>query len=231
MRASKSLRQSLLGVAVFVVLANAQANNTTLDPSLDPDEVLTVVYAFYGGVKPDKSVSHYVNVTDEVSDLLQTSPDGFSVTEDVILGKHEPDLCQQLTIVYNYEQKSYFYDVAEGAGTVSVEKLKSWAKTHTKYHIGVPIDLSPSDTFHVVFAAYGIGDVFFNVTYTLRELLYDEPDGFIVTDDAMGDDPHPGWKKVLVVIFDDSSGRHLYSLYNIGSKISKTVLQDSATSN
>jgi len=218
----------MLTAVGIVSIASARADNTISDSSLDPDEALTVVYAVYGGNTGDKLASHYVNVTDKVLDLLKKSPAGFSVTEDAVVGKHGTDLCQSLLIVYNYEQKSYFYNIAEGGGTVSADTLKSWAKTHAKVHIGAPIDVAPGDSFHVVFAAYGLGDTFFNVTDIIRNLLYEQPDGFIVTDAAMGGDPHPGWVKCLIVIFDDPTGRHLYSMFNLGPKVSKAAILEAA---
>lgn len=234
MRTSTVLWRSLLGVAAFAALTGAHADNTIPDVSLDPDEALTVVYAVYGGDTYDKTAAHYVNVTDKVSDLLKKSPAGFSATEDVIIGKHETDLVPSLIVVYNYEQQSYFYNIPEGGGTVSVAKLKSWAKAHNTDHqlalIGAPVDAPDGGDFHVVFAAYGVGDTFFNATDPVRKLIHDQPDGFIPTDDAMGGDPHPGWGKELIVIFDDSSGRHLYALFNIGPKVSRDALLDSAKS-
>jgi hypothetical protein len=209
---------------------SAHADNPQSDLSLDPDENVQVIYAVYGGVKNDKLSAHYVKVTDRISDLLQKSPDGFSVTEDAVVGKHGSDLVQSLIVIYDYEQESYFYNVPEG-GILSVDKLKSWAKTHRNSKIGASIDSSPGGDFHVVFAAYGVGDVFFNATNAIRKLLHDQPDGFIVTDNAMGGDPHPTWSKVLIVIFDDSSGRHLYSLFNIGPHVSKDALLEAAKSN
>jgi hypothetical protein len=212
-------------------IASAQSDNPNSDLSIDPDENVQVVYAVYGGVNYDKTASHYENVTEKVSDLLKKSPLGFSVTEDAVLGKHGTDWVQSLLIIYNYEQQSYFYNIPEGGGTVSVDKLKSWAKTHRNAKIGTPIDKPASDDFHVVFAAYGVGDMFINATYPIRKLLHDQPDGFMVTDDEMGGDPHPYWTKVLIVIFDDSSGRHLYSMFNLGPHVSMDALKDAAKSN
>ena len=233
MRTSRFLRRGLCAVAVLAAATIAKAqDNPSSDLSLDPDEAVNVVYAVYGGVTNDQVRSHYVNVTDRVSDLLKNSPDGFSVTEDVVIGKKGPDLVKSLIIVYNYEQQSYFYNIAEDGGTVSVDKLKSWAKTHRDSKIGPPIDPPTNgDDFQVVFAAYGTGDMFINATDPTKKLIHDQPDGFLATEDNMGGDPHPGWSKVLVIIFDDSSGRHLYSIYNVGPHVVKATILDAAKSN
>lgn len=222
----------LLILAASTVVIRGQSDTTNSDQSLDPEEQVQVVYAVYGGVTDDRKASHYVNVTDKVSDLLQKSPNGFSVTEDALVGNHSSDLCQSLLIVYNYQQDSFFYNIAEGTGTVSTSTLRSWAKTHRKEaRIGTAIDLFASNDFHIVFAGYGLGDKFLNATDPVRTLIHDQPDGFVVTDDAMGGDPHPTWIKALVVIFDDPSGRHLYSMYNVGPHVSKDALLDAAKPN
>jgi hypothetical protein len=215
---------SLFLAAIFASgagIASAQSDNPSASLSLDPDEVVQVVYAVYGGVTDDKTASHYVNVTDKVVDLLKNSSTGFAVTGKGLLGKEEPDLVQSLIVIYNYDQQSYFYNIAEGGGNVSLDTLRSWAKAHRTSLIGAPIDAPNGDDFHVVFAAYGVGDTFLNVTDQMRKLLHDQPDGFMATEANMGGDPHPGWGKESIVIFDDSSGRHLYSLLDVGPHISK----------
>jgi hypothetical protein len=228
----KSLGMSFLIAAATWIpgRASAQSDNPSSN-LLDPDEVVQVVYAVYGGVNYDKTTSHYVTVTDKVTQLLKKSPDGFPAKEDVIIGKHETDWCPSLLIVYNYDQQSYFYNIPEGGGTVSLDKLRSWAKGRPHAKIGASIDKPAFDDFHVVFAAYGIGDSFINATPPIRTLFHQQPDGFIVTDDAMGGDPHPSWVKVVIIIFDDSTGRHLYSTYNSGPHISKAAVLDSAKLN
>ncbi len=209
----------------------AQSDSPKPTLSVNPDEDVQVVYAVYGGVSDDKTASHRTNVTDKVADLLAKSADGFSVTEDILTGKHSTDLVPSLIIVYNYQKHSYFYNIVEGGGTVSSDKLKSWANTEKSARIGGAIDAPTNGSFRVVFAAYGCGDMFLNSTDRLRKLLHDQPDGFIPTDSSMGGDPHPSWSKELIVIFDDPSGRHLYTMFNVGPHVSRVAIMDAAKSN
>jgi hypothetical protein len=226
------MRTKYLRLVCAITVALSSSNvRAQSDFSLNPNENVQVVYAVYGGNTYDKTLSHYVTVTDKVSDLLKSSPDGFPVAEKALTGKETTDLVQSLIIVYNYNQNSFFYNAPAG-GSVSLDTLKTWAKAHRKVAlIGNPIDTSPGGDFHVVFAAYGVGDNFINATDPVKKLIHDQPDGFIPTEDAMGGDPHPSWAKLLVVIFDDGSQRHLYTMFNIGPKVTKDALLEAEKSN
>lgn len=51
----------------------------------DPDESVKVVMALYGGIHDGKA--EYVDVSDKVAKLLQTSAQGFDVSPEVLLDK------------------------------------------------------------------------------------------------------------------------------------------------
>jgi len=227
-----SLRRGAWAIALvwgFSRIAFAQSDNPNADLSLDPDEAVQVVYAVYGGIENQQA--HYADVTNKIAGLLQQSPDGFSVTEDVVLDKHESKQYQSLIIVYNYEQRRYFYNMPEGGGKVSLDRLKNVAKLHPSHIAAVPAPGAPDSDFRIVFVAYGVSENFVDVTDTVKNLLRDNPDGFFASEDAMGGDPHFGWQKALVVVFDDPSGRHFYAQVNNGPQVNKAVLLDAAKSN
>jgi hypothetical protein len=226
------LRRSLpvLTVAVTMTIAKGQSDDSNATLSLDPDEQVQMLYAVYGGQKDN--LADYTNVTDKVSDLLQKSADGFAVTDEAVLGKHSDDLGQSLLVLYNYEQRSFFCNLlAGGDRTMSIAKLKSYADAHKESHIGAAIPTVPDRDFNIVFAAYGTNETFFNVTDQVKSALRDYPDGFPVNGDTMGPDPHSGWIKILIVVFDDTTGRHHFSLYCTGPKVSKASITDAAQGN
>ncbi len=64
----------------------------------------------------------------------------------------------------------------------------------------------------MVFAAYGIEGNFLDVTNQVKDGIRN-PDGLNWNNpDIMGGDPHPGWDKVLVILYDDDSGRNFCAL-------------------
>ena len=209
-------------------MAFAQSDNPSADLFLDPDEAVQVVYAVYGGIT--NAEAHYTNVTDKVAGLLQKSSTGFPVDEETVLGVQGSREFQSLIIVYNYEERTYLYNLPEGGGTVSVEKLKTAAKIHPSHMAAIPAPGTPDDDFRIVFATYGVSDVFWNVTDLVKKLMLDDPEGFFAHENVMGGDPHFGDQKALVIIFDDSSGRHFYAQVNDGPQINKAVLLDAAKS-
>jgi hypothetical protein len=205
----------------------AQSDNPIADLSLDSDDAVNVVYAVYGGIA--NSQVHYQNVTDKVSALL--SKGTFPVDEATVLGAQGTKERQSLLVVYNYQQRSYFYNIVEGSGMLSFDKLKLEAKAHPSHDAELPAVSGPDTDFRVIFATYGINDVFWNETELVKKLLRDEPEGFLAHEDVMGGDPHFGWQKAFVVVFDDASGRHFYAQANNGPAINKIVLENAATGN
>ena len=207
----------------------AQSSNPNSDLSLDPDNAVNVVYAVYGGIQ--NAQAHYVNVTDKISGLLQKSADGFPVTEDVVLGVHATKEFQSLIIIYNYQQRVYLYNMPEGGGTASIAALKNLASLHPSHEAAIPPPGTPDSDFRVVFATYGVSDIFWDVTYLVQKLLRDNPEGFFAHENIMGGDPHFGDQKAIVIIFDDAIGRHFYAQVNNGPQINKAVLLDAGKTN
>jgi len=232
MRALTLLRRGACVIGSLLAvsgIAFAQSDNPSADLSLDPDQKIDVVYAVYGGI--ENQLAHYKNVTDQVTALLQKSPHIFSVTEEAVLGAAGTKEYQSLIIVYNYQERSYFYNMPEGGGEISLDKLKDWAKIHPSHVMAIPAPGTPDSDFRAVFATYGVAEKFVDVTDLVKKLLRDQPDGFYAHEDAMGGDPHWGWQKALVIIFDDASGRHFYAQVNNGAQVNKAVLLDAAKSN
>ena len=218
---------SLLLVAGLSQAAFAQSNNPNADLSLNPDDAVNVVYAVYGGIT--NAISHYQDVTEQVNNLLK-KPGEFPVNEKTILGVDGTKEHQSLIVVYNCQQRVYFYNVLEGSGGLSLDKMKALARIHPSHELEIPSPGTPDSDFRVVFATYGIDDVFWDETTRVQKLLRDDPEGFFAHEDIMGGDPHFGWSKAIVIIFDDQSGRHFFAQANQDPAINKAVLENSVGS-
>ena len=207
--------------------AFAQSDNPSADLSLNPDDAVDVVYAVFGGITD--SIAHYQNVTDKINSLLK-KPAEFPVDEKTILDGDGKKEHQSLIVVYNYQQRVYFYNVLEGSGNLSLAKMKTQARIHPSHELEIPSPDTPDSDFRVIFATYGVGDIFWDETSRVQKLLRDDPEGFLAHEDIMGGDPHFGWNKAIIIIFDDPNGRHFFAQVNDGPEINKAVLQNSGAS-
>jgi hypothetical protein len=192
----------------------------------DPDESVKVVMALYGGIHDSKA--EYVDVSDKVTKLLQASPQGFDVSPEVLLDKAAPNFSRTLLLIYNFEQRRYFYNMPDHGAGISSDKLIRLTKVHPSHILAIP-PTSGSDTdFHVQFATYGVGDTFWDSTDKVNQLLRENPEGFFAHENVMGGDPHWGSAKAIVIIFDTNSERHFFTQINLDPQISKEVLLYSA---
>jgi hypothetical protein len=216
----------------FIAPVHAQSDNPLSDLSLDPDEAVNVVYAVYGGIS--QANAHYVDVTDKVTALLK-SPAGFPATEKAVLGVEGTKEFQSLLVVYNYKGKSHLFNMPEGGGTVTLDKLKEETKVSPSRENEIPSPGSPDADFRIDFAAYGVSDggrePFWTVTDLVQKLMRDQPEGFSAHEADMGGDPHPGDQKAIVIIFDNAGVRHFFAQVNNGPLINKAALLQAAQPN